>query len=234
MTAKTAFPESHTPFPGSEPEDARASERFPCALETTCQPPSAWGQDPWPATIRNISTGGLNLSMHRRFERGSGLAIELPGDDGTTSTVLAKVVFVRPDPEGGWLLGCCFISELSEEEVQAVLQWDQVQQSRAAEEEEEGAAPDLPPEAVGVSGVLFQARLMPGQVARWYVKQLDLTGTWPLEKNRVVVLQLGDPAQGIPPVHLQVRGCRPFGAVWVVNCRFLTAPPCEMLKAIGL
>jgi hypothetical protein len=235
MTAKTASLGTASDLPVPEPEEARSAERFPCALETTCQPPSAWGQDPWPATIRNISTGGLSLSMHRRFERGSGLAIELPADDGTTSTVLAKVVFVRPDPEGGWLLGCSFISELSEEEVRSVLQWDQVQQARpAADEEDESAAPVLPPEAVGVSGVLFQARLKPsGQVARWYIKQLDLTGKWPLERGKVVVLQMGNPADNIPPVHLSVRSCRPFGVVWVVNCKFLTPPPRELLLAIG-
>jgi hypothetical protein len=234
MTSNSAFVETPPDGPVSGFQEARSAERHPCALETTCQPPSSWGKDPWPAIIRDISTGGLCLSMHRRFERGSGLAIQLPANDGTTSTVLARVVFVRPHPDGGWLMGCSFISELSHEEVQTVLNLDQLQQATPAADEEDEAVPVLPPEAVGVSGVLFQARLNPGkQVVRWYIKQLDLTGTWPLEQGKVVVLQMGTLESNIPSVHLSVRSCREFDSVWVINCRFLTPPPLEMLQAVG-
>ena len=103
--------------PCAAPCEHRLAERHSCALPTTCQPPSAWCKDPWPATIRNLSTAGLNLTLNRRFERGSGLAIELPTVGGATATVLARVVEVVPYPEGGWLLGCDFISELSEGDV---------------------------------------------------------------------------------------------------------------------
>src|SRR5947207_10453114 len=89
--------------------DQRLAERHVCVVQTTCQPPSAWCKDPWPATIRDISTGGVKLSLNRRFERGSGLAMELPTEDGGTTTVLARVAHVRADPAGGWLLGCTFI-----------------------------------------------------------------------------------------------------------------------------
>src|SRR5262245_36793766 len=116
MSGKLASTE---PSPSGVQEEQRAAARFLCALPTTCQPPSGWGsKDPWPATIRDISTGGVSLALERRFERGSGLAIELPSEDGTMSTVLARVTNVRPHPDGGWILGCSFISELSDEEVQ--------------------------------------------------------------------------------------------------------------------
>src|SRR5438132_1629962 len=95
MTGKRA------PDVGTQVE-LREASRHRCDVHTTCQPPSAWCKDPWPATIRDISTGGLSLNLSRRFERGSGLAIELPTEEGGTTTVLARVVHVSADPEGGW------------------------------------------------------------------------------------------------------------------------------------
>ena len=61
--------------------DSRGASRHACEVRTTCQPPSAWAKDPWPAVIRNIGPAGLSLTLGRRFERGSGLAIEIPGED---------------------------------------------------------------------------------------------------------------------------------------------------------
>src|SRR5262249_2945047 len=148
--------------PALQGEDS-ASARHPCELPTTCQPPSGWGnKDPWPATIRDISTAGLSLALNRRFERGSGLAIELPGGDGTYSTVLARVTSIWPHPESGWVLGCTFVSELSDEEVRSVLEHNSLRQ--AGGEAATGA----------VTGVLFQARLKrfpdeAGEVIRWFI-----------------------------------------------------------------
>src|SRR5262245_63985376 len=84
---------------------------FTCEVPTTCQPPSAWCKDPWPATIRDITPASMRLTLNRRFERGSGLAIELPVEDGTTATILARIVGVRMLSPGLWLLVCTFISE---------------------------------------------------------------------------------------------------------------------------
>src|SRR5438128_2700927 len=72
-------------------QDLRDTQRYPCEVQTTCQPPSGWRKDPWPAVIRNVSTGGISLRLSRRFECGTGLAIDLPTEDGSTSTVLARV-----------------------------------------------------------------------------------------------------------------------------------------------
>jgi HD-GYP domain-containing protein (c-di-GMP phosphodiesterase class II) len=45
----------------------------------------------------------------RRFERGTGLAIDLPAEPGYPGeTLVARVVHLRVLPEGGWLLGCAF------------------------------------------------------------------------------------------------------------------------------
>src|SRR5205807_622730 len=136
-------------------------------------------KDPWPATIRGISTGGLSLTLGRRFEHGSGLAIEIPTEDGATSIVLARVVRVSTHPDGGWLLGCSFISELSEEEVRHVLNLHPLNSATLTD----GDAPAAPGSAL-ISGVLFQARLRHGEVLRWFVKRLQASRSWPLPRGK--------------------------------------------------
>jgi hypothetical protein len=201
-------------------DDCRAVERHHCEVPTTCQPPSAWRKDPWPATIRNISTGGMCLSLNRRFERGSGLAIELPADDGTTSTVLARVKYVNSDPDGGWLLGCSFISELSDEEVEQVLVNDPLHQSTT------GDTALVSPVPLIISGVLFQARTSTGEPLRWFVKRLDLSVSWPLPVGKTVALSVGISGARVAPIPMRVRECRVFGSCWVVECDF-TSPAIE-------
>ena len=104
--------------------DCRVYERKACALPTTCQPASVSEMNElrWSASICDISQGGLLVHLPRRFEKGTGLAIELPGD-GTreSSVVFVKVVYVKAKEAGVWALGCKFVSELSEDELQRLL-----------------------------------------------------------------------------------------------------------------
>ena len=209
--------------------ESRDAERHPCELPTTCQPPMGWGttKEPWPAIIRGISTAGLNLALERRFERGTGLAIELPAEDGTTSTVLARVIQIQAEQAGGWVLGCAFVSQLSDEEVQSLLEIDQ-HRSAGGPETDLDLRPRYP-----LKGVLFQAALRPGEVLRWYIKQLELFGSWPLDRGKIVRLQLAG-ASGEPAVlEMKIRSCRRHGSCWVVNGRFLAAPTPDVLATIG-
>ena len=58
----------------------------------------------------------------RRFEKGVQLAIEVPCvGPRPASVVLARVAHVKRLPEGQWLLGCSFASEMSPEEVETLL-----------------------------------------------------------------------------------------------------------------
>jgi hypothetical protein len=208
----------------SEPStqaDLREAPHFPCEVRTTCQPPSAWGKDPWPATICDVSTGGLKLRLGRRFERGSGLAIELPSEDGGTHTVLARVCHVAAE-NGRWLLDCTFISELSDEEVRSILDLDPHHHGLL---EDAAAAP----RGASVSRVLFQARVA-GERACWYVKRLDLSGAWPLPEGKPVCFRLGN--FGGPAAHLIVKKCRLVGPYWVVDCSFRDEPAAELLRAL--
>jgi hypothetical protein len=201
------------------PPGSCASDRHACEVQTTCQPPSAWNKDPWPAIIRDIGNAGLSLTMARRFERGSGLAIELPGETGT-STVLARVAHVCAHPVG-WLHGCTFIGELSDEEVRYVLDLGQTRQT----EQVESGTPSA------VHNVLFQAPVRPGDYLRWFVKRLDLAGEWPLPVGKLVSFRIGK-LPGAPPVEMKVRKCQRYGSYWVVECKLYTIPPDEVLQAM--
>jgi hypothetical protein len=196
-----------------------ADDRHACEIQTTCQPPSAWSKDPWPAIIRAIGNSGLSLTLNRRFERGSGLAIELPGETGP-NTVLARVVHVSSHPVG-WLLACTFIGELSDEEVQLVLNLDSIRHAGRLETNVPSA----------VHNVLFQCPVRPGDYLRWLVKRLELNGEWPLPDGKVVSFRVGS-LPGAPPVELKVRKCERFGSYWIVECKLLEIPSDEVLQAL--
>jgi PilZ domain len=104
--------------------NCRVHERVDCALPTTCRPATVSDSDEmrWNATICDISQGGARLLVPRRFEKGSNLAVELPGDlERESAIVFIKVVHLRREDDGAWTLGCKFVSELSEDEVQRLL-----------------------------------------------------------------------------------------------------------------
>lgn len=208
--------------------EQRAATRHPCAVPTTCQPPSAWCKDPWQATIRDISTGGISLSLKRRFERNTGLAIELPTADGDTTTVLVKIVHIEPHPTDGWLLGCTFISELSEEEVEQVLKLDPVSHATLSLEEEAKKSGVTP----RIRGVLFQARVRRGELLRWYVKKLDLAGDWPLPRGNVLTFRVGGAGEALGGIDLQIRECKLFGSYWVVEGDLVGQPSRALLRRL--
>jgi hypothetical protein len=125
--------------------ERRVWERFPCGLQTACQPIAArYDQDLfWPATIRDVSAGGVALLLQHRFEPGLALVIELPGaGPGLGDTLVARVVHVQQLPEGDWLVGCAFVSPLSEHDVRDLLRLAEAAGQPA--QGSERAAPDGP------------------------------------------------------------------------------------------
>src|SRR5205814_2331971 len=137
------------------------------------QPPSDWkrGGQKWMARVRDISTGGLCLVLSRRFERGAGLAIEVPGADGESpSTLLARVMHVRAEAGGGWALGCAFVSPLSDEELEALTHSTSDQPPAQA----------TPADARHVADVHFRAALPGGRVVQRFIRKLNHDGKWPL------------------------------------------------------
>lgn len=113
---------AHVNNPGVKPPsiDCRVYERQACEIPTTCHPATIDGNEVrWQGTICDISQGGVRIVLVRRFEKGTGLALELPGDgEREPSVVFVRVVHLRQQEDGRWALGCKFVSDLSGEEVQ--------------------------------------------------------------------------------------------------------------------
>jgi hypothetical protein len=210
------------PGPTSIPlREDPSPERHDCRLETTCQPPAAWGEDDlaWPATVCTLSRAGVCLVLHRRFERGTALGLQLPSPHGGASaTSLVRVAQVRPNPNGGWLLACTFVSALSDEEVQHALAVSR-----------QGPAPTRRLPTV-LGGVLFRVAVRPGLVHQWLVKRLDLSGPWPPPRGKVLALRLPGADD---PARIEVGCCYRQGEHWVVAGAFTTPPTDTILRALG-
>jgi hypothetical protein len=99
--------------------ERRAWVRYPCDADSTCQAFMGARGLQWTAKVRNISRGGIGLTLQRRFELGTLLAIDVQGrSDDAPSTLTARVAHVAALGDGSWLVGCAFISELSEDQLQ--------------------------------------------------------------------------------------------------------------------
>jgi hypothetical protein len=124
MPEKLVSPPSKDSSDTSDVE-CRVYERHTCELRGHCQPTASRGESAeprWSATIIDISRGGIRLRLRRRFERGAILAFELKGANATQScTAVAKVIHVRAQGEGAWIMGCKFCNQLGDEELQGLL-----------------------------------------------------------------------------------------------------------------
>src|SRR5260370_33017571 len=54
----------------------RAWVRYPCDLDSVCQPLAGARGLQWPGEVRNLSAGGLAVGLARRFEAGTVLAMD--------------------------------------------------------------------------------------------------------------------------------------------------------------
>jgi hypothetical protein len=90
------------------------------SLEASCHPIAQARDDPWPARVRDISTGNIGLQLKRRFEPGTLLAVELQNAAQDYSrTLVARVTHARS--EGAqWIIGCILASKLDPDEVQSL------------------------------------------------------------------------------------------------------------------
>ena len=230
----------------------RVHERLGCDLPSACQPTSAFGRKDarWRATIHDISISGVSLLVARRFEPGAGLAVELPGTDGKEGyIVLAKVTRASLMTGGSWMLGCKFISELSEDEVERLFapapaadsssesQTEEVSEPIAPSQQTDAAPPTLPQKDVAKRQVLvdvhFHLETRPGVFIRSLIKQLDVPQTWPLTPGQNLTLW-GDPENGPRPLfRVVVVGCGQQAEQWRVQCRLLDPINSDLLAALG-
>lgn len=108
------------------PTVAMERRRFPrsdCHLKAWFQP---LGDDPGaavPATVINISRGGIALHANCRLQPGLLLFVEFqsPAQTQSRKTMVSVVHERRVQLSGGWIAGCAFARPLTEFDVEAVL-----------------------------------------------------------------------------------------------------------------
>jgi len=101
-------------------EERRAYERIPADVEVLCRPLGASRTESWHGHLQNISTGGVDLLVERRFEAGTMLAIDPAASaQGRARRLMARVMHVGAQSSGEWRLGVELLRELTPEELGA-------------------------------------------------------------------------------------------------------------------
>jgi PilZ domain len=211
-------------------KECRVFERQACEVTTACRPAAAFNKEAaWTATIRDVSAGGVRLVLSRRFEPGTGLAIELPGND-ETYTVLAQVVNVKAAGDGRWSLGCKFVSELSEHEL------DRLLRVLPIEADDAGAARTGAPHANGhaqqtIGNVRLRLWLPGGAVVDCVIRRFKAAEAWPVEPGKVIAIRGGAEPWTL---HVRVHGCSHRQGNWVLECEPANTPSVpQLLQALA-
>src|SRR5262249_37337755 len=92
---------------GPPPPDRRASPRYPCSLKATCETNTAGQPQSCPSTVINMSKPGLGLSLGRRFEPGTQVAIVIrSAKDIKLAQMMVRVLHVTMKADDNWVHGC--------------------------------------------------------------------------------------------------------------------------------
>lgn len=215
-------------------EEWQATAQRECSLPASCQPASAWGsgETRWPAVIRSLSVAGACLHLERRFERGTGLAIELPKcADRDAYTVLARVIHLDA-ATGGWSLGCKFISELDEDELERLLK-------QGAQQPAPSRAPafelDMPlrrqKTASAIKKLRCQIEIRPGTIVDYTVRKPIVSGTWPPTPGKAVWLRGQSGARKWSLTVIVVK-CREDGDSWLLRGHLKEPPSADRLLSL--
>jgi len=93
----------------------------PVGLEAFCRSVASVKDDPWPARVRDLSSGSIGLLLTRRFEPGTLLVIELEKKSQSMSHTLVGRVVHATQTGGSWMLGCTLANKIAEDDLQALL-----------------------------------------------------------------------------------------------------------------
>ena len=101
--------------------DNRKWARFSCELKASYHFLADAEQEKRPASVLNVSASGVGLLVDNEIEAGTLLNVEMQGTSGQAPlTMLACVVHVSRR-DGDWAVGCNFIRELSDRDLQALV-----------------------------------------------------------------------------------------------------------------
>lgn len=101
----------------------RAHERFTVHLNAICEMTSVAGSAYYcTVTVISLSTHGAACISPRSFPRGTSLRFELANASRTIwHERHARAMHERPTGDSNWIVGCEFLSPLSEEQVRELL-----------------------------------------------------------------------------------------------------------------
>jgi hypothetical protein len=198
--------------------ERRASVRYPCDLETACQPVAERSGDAWPARALDLSAGGVALLLSRRFERGTMLTVRLESPDGEISrTLFVRVVHAEQLPDSSWRLGCALAGELGQEELKAF----QAEPVRPSEPDcrawvRFACDVEAPCQAVAPA----RAGMLSARIVDVSPGGMSLLVPGQFERGAILSVQLPGNAAGQPKrVMLRVLRGRPLGShLWELGC----------------
>jgi hypothetical protein len=117
------MPAPGRPGAGIHCKERRAAVRHASTMEASCHPLAVPALGPTcPARIRDISLDGLGLVVAHRYEPGSTLSVVPEVLPRSLAPALAvRVRHVEPHGDGLWLIGCEFVTPLTEDELRVML-----------------------------------------------------------------------------------------------------------------
>jgi hypothetical protein len=109
-------------LPPSENDDKRTWVRFSCEVHAAYRKVGDPINQAFPAQVLNISANGIGLAVTQSLAAGGLLNVDLLDKNGKVSrTMLACIVHTTVRAGGDFAIGCNFIRELSEDELQSLL-----------------------------------------------------------------------------------------------------------------
>lgn len=106
------------------PQDRRRCQRYECELKSSCKPIEyPRSATAWPAQVRDISAGGVRLTLCRRFEPGTLLALDVQDTEGVKRLFLIRVVRVARRVRGRWALGCALNAIIDEHDLEGLVEF---------------------------------------------------------------------------------------------------------------
>ena len=100
--------------------ERRSSARQPLAREALSRPLEGENAIWWGATVRDLSSTGIGLTLCFPFRPGTYLAVDLLGPLGGNRTLLTRVVHARDLADGTWHVGCEFVKPLSDTQIELI------------------------------------------------------------------------------------------------------------------
>lgn len=98
--------------------DQRAWVRSPAHGTVSYQPVPGTASSPLTAELVNLAPAGIGMLVSERMEAGTLLTLTLHRrDGGPDRQLLAYAVYVTDHPDGKWAVGCNFLHELTEKEL---------------------------------------------------------------------------------------------------------------------